>query len=98
MQPSTTFAELAYREGDDLAVFLLWRRGDNRLVVAVADARTGDEFELNARPETSSTTPSRMRRSGASTTASRPPLLAPAPRPSRHGSPSRARHRSRARP
>jgi hypothetical protein len=48
---STTFTELAQRAGDSIAVSLLWRAGDNRLKVAVADARTGDEFELNAHPE-----------------------------------------------
>jgi hypothetical protein len=48
---STTFTELAHRAGDSMAVSLLWRRGDNRLKITVADARTGDEFELNAHPE-----------------------------------------------
>jgi hypothetical protein len=48
---STTFTELAHRTGDSVAVSLLWRRNDNRLTIAVADARTGDEFELNAYPE-----------------------------------------------
>ena len=51
MQQSTTFTELAHRTGDSVAVTLLWRRNDNRLRVAVADLRTGEEFELNAHPE-----------------------------------------------
>jgi hypothetical protein len=51
MKRSTTFAELAQRTGDSVAVSLLWSRADNRLRVAVADARTGEEFELDAHPE-----------------------------------------------
>jgi hypothetical protein len=51
MNHSTTYTELAHRTGDGVAVSLLWRRNDNRLTIAVADARTGDEFELNAHPE-----------------------------------------------
>jgi hypothetical protein len=51
MQQSTTFTELAHRTGDSVVVSLLWRRDDNRLRIAVADARTGDEFELNAHPD-----------------------------------------------
>jgi hypothetical protein len=43
--------ELAYRAGDGLKVALLWRQADNRLTVSVADSRTGDSFELPARPE-----------------------------------------------
>ena len=48
---STTYTELAHRNGGSVAVSLLWRRDDNRLTIAVADSRTGDEFELNAHPE-----------------------------------------------
>jgi hypothetical protein len=51
MQQSTTYTELAHRAGDGVAVSLLWRRSDNRLRVAVADARTGEGFELDAHPE-----------------------------------------------
>ena len=51
MQQSTTFTELAHRTGDSVAVTLLWRRNDNQLTVAVADTRTGEEFELDAHPE-----------------------------------------------
>jgi hypothetical protein len=51
MQQPTTYTELAHRTGDGMAVALLWRRSDNRLKIAVADARTGNDFELNAHPE-----------------------------------------------
>jgi hypothetical protein len=51
MQRSTRYTELAHRAGDSVTVSLLWRRDDNRLRVAVADAKTGDEFELDAHPE-----------------------------------------------
>jgi hypothetical protein len=43
--------ELACRAGDGLEVVLLWSQVDNRLTVSVADSRTGDSFELPARPE-----------------------------------------------
>ena len=51
MQQSTTFTELAHRAGDGVAVALLWSCDDHRLRVAVADARTGEAFELGAHPE-----------------------------------------------
>ena len=51
MKEPTTYTELAHRASDNVAVSLLWRRRDNRLRVAVADARTGEEFELTAHPE-----------------------------------------------
>jgi hypothetical protein len=51
MQRSTTYTELAHRAGDGVAVTLRWRPNDNRLSVAVADARTGKAFELGAHPE-----------------------------------------------
>jgi hypothetical protein len=46
-----TTKELACRARAGLKVVLLWRRADNRLTVTVADSRTGDSFELPARPE-----------------------------------------------
>jgi hypothetical protein len=51
MQQNTTFTELAHRAGDGVEVSLFWNEGDNRLTVAVADTRTGEEFELAAHPE-----------------------------------------------
>jgi hypothetical protein len=50
--PRNLIRELAYRACDGLEVALLWTPADNRLTVAVADARTGDSFELSTRPET----------------------------------------------
>jgi hypothetical protein len=43
--------ELAYRENDGIAVTLYWHSGSNRLSVTVHDWRSGDWFELPARPE-----------------------------------------------
>ena len=40
--------ELAYRANDGLEVALLWVESTNRLVVSVADERTGDRFALRA--------------------------------------------------
>jgi hypothetical protein len=51
MNPSTTDREpreLAYRANDGLEVALLWVESTNRLVVSVADERTGDRFALRA--------------------------------------------------
>jgi hypothetical protein len=41
------FAELAHRESDGLEVSLLWTKADNSLIVSVADAKSGDTFELS---------------------------------------------------
>ena len=38
--------ELDRREGDGIAVSLLWRKDSNVVSVAVYDDRTGEEFEL----------------------------------------------------
>jgi hypothetical protein len=38
--------ELAQRTGDGLEVTLLWSKSPARVKVAVADSRTGDQFEL----------------------------------------------------
>lgn len=40
--------ELAYRANDGLEVALLWVESTDRLVVSVADERTGDRFALRA--------------------------------------------------
>jgi hypothetical protein len=51
MNASTTNSEpreLAYRANDGLEVALLWVESTNRLVVSVADERTGDRFALRA--------------------------------------------------
>jgi hypothetical protein len=38
--------ELTSREGDGLAVTLLWNPATDRIVVAVSDERLGEQFEL----------------------------------------------------
>jgi hypothetical protein len=38
--------ELASREGDGLAVRLVWHPNDNAVTVSVTDSRTGDRFQL----------------------------------------------------
>jgi len=40
--------ELAHRTADGLDVALLWSRGTGRLVVAVADTRSGESFTVEA--------------------------------------------------
>jgi hypothetical protein len=43
--------ELDYREGDGIAVSLLWQRHGNRLSVLVEDSQLGESFTLPARPD-----------------------------------------------
>jgi hypothetical protein len=38
--------ELDHRRSDGIDVRLLWSRRDNRVLVAVSDARTGDAFSV----------------------------------------------------
>jgi len=38
--------ELAHRAGDGLDVTLVWHEDDDRVVVVVNDARTGESFEI----------------------------------------------------
>ncbi len=38
--------ELDHRHNDGIDVWLLWREVDNRVLVAVADARTGNRFTI----------------------------------------------------
>jgi hypothetical protein len=45
---SNELRELAYRATDGLEVALLWVESTNRLMVSVADERTGDRFALRA--------------------------------------------------
>jgi len=40
--------ELAHRNSDAIEVALLWSPTTNRLFVAVADGRTGDQFTVDA--------------------------------------------------
>ena len=41
------FEDLCFRANDGIEVALLWQREENRLVVAVNDAATGDSFEID---------------------------------------------------
>jgi hypothetical protein len=43
------FRELDHRSHDRIDVRLLWRERDNRVVVAVADAKTGVRFNIEVR-------------------------------------------------
>ena len=43
---NSTLRELDYRVSDGIEARLLWRPEDDRAVVAVADARTGESFTL----------------------------------------------------
>jgi hypothetical protein len=38
--------ELDHRHNDGIDVWLLWREVDNRVLVAVSDARTGNRFTI----------------------------------------------------
>lgn len=54
MAPTTTITraqELAHRRNDGIDVSLLWRKQTGELTVSVCDERTGNVFELRARPE-----------------------------------------------
>jgi hypothetical protein len=42
--------ELAYRENDGVAVWLLWHTLTNRLTVSVFDRRNADGFDLEVDP------------------------------------------------
>jgi hypothetical protein len=41
--------EIDRRSGGGIDVRMLWRQHDNRVIVAVQDTRTGDEFALEVR-------------------------------------------------
>lgn len=46
-----TYRELAYRAADGVEVGLFWSTSDDRLLIVVDDARSGDLFELEVSPE-----------------------------------------------
>jgi hypothetical protein len=46
-----TLTELDHRSADGIEVSLLWSRLTNRLMVAVADSRSGESFEVDASAE-----------------------------------------------
>jgi hypothetical protein len=47
---NTTIRELDHRTNDGLDVRMLWDPGENRVTVAVDDARTGESFEIEVGP------------------------------------------------
>ena len=44
-----SFRELDHRTSDRIEVRLLWRQRDNRVIVAVADGKTGERFTVDVR-------------------------------------------------
>lgn len=42
-----SFRELDHRSSDRIEVRLLWRQRDNRVIVAVADGKTGERFTVD---------------------------------------------------
>ena len=44
-----SFRELDHRSSDRIEVRLLWRQSDNRVIVAVADGKTGERFTVDVR-------------------------------------------------
>ncbi len=44
------FAELDYRENDEIEVSLLWNRSNNTLNLLVCDTRTGESLEFPVQP------------------------------------------------
>ena len=48
MSMDFSLTELDYRSADGIEVSLLWSRNTNRLLVAVADSRSGESFEVHA--------------------------------------------------
>jgi hypothetical protein len=47
---SDSLHELDQRSHDGILVRLLWRERDNQVLVAVADDKTGDRFEIAVQP------------------------------------------------
>jgi hypothetical protein len=44
-----TLRELDHRTSDRIDVWLLWREQDNKVLVSVADEKTGDQFTIEVR-------------------------------------------------
>jgi hypothetical protein len=49
-QTTDTLHELAHRRNDGLDIRLLWGPADDRLLVSLSDARTGEGFEVVVAP------------------------------------------------
>ena len=50
-QPTATLRELDRRVSDGIDVQLLWSPDDDRVLVAVSDARTGESFTIEVRSD-----------------------------------------------
>jgi hypothetical protein len=48
MSMDFTLTELDHRSADGIEISLLWSRMTNQLMVAVADSRSGESFEVQA--------------------------------------------------
>ena len=44
-----SFRELDHRSSDRIEVRLLWRQRDDRVIVSVADGKTGERFTVDVR-------------------------------------------------
>jgi hypothetical protein len=44
-----TLRELDHRKSDRIDVWLLWSEADNKVLVSVADEKTGDQFTIEVR-------------------------------------------------
>jgi hypothetical protein len=51
MSMDFTLTELDHRSADGIEISLLWSRMTNQLMVAVADSRSGESFEVQAPPD-----------------------------------------------
>jgi hypothetical protein len=51
MDTTTALREIDHRYNDGIDVWLHWRPEDDRAIVSVADAKTGDSFTLEVRPD-----------------------------------------------
>jgi hypothetical protein len=51
MHSTSALRELDHRVSDGIDVRLLWRSHDDRVLVAVSDAKTGDAFTLEVGPD-----------------------------------------------
>jgi hypothetical protein len=47
---TTMLREIDHRQSDGIVVRMLWDASEDRVVVAVEDARTGTAFEVDVRP------------------------------------------------
>ena len=50
MTSTPVIRELDHRSGDGIEVWLLWAPADDRVIVSVHDARTGEAFEIEVEP------------------------------------------------